>query len=89
MEAANYMRTVKQEKEGYEREASKIPGLASKIRQLETDLGIRGGLQVSTIATFNHLAVATFNHSTFQLPNNSQITVLNFSLSNIRPSRES
>ena len=39
VEAATYMRTVKGQKEGFEKEARTIPGLESRIKDLEENLG--------------------------------------------------
>ena len=39
IEAATYMRTVKGQKEGFEKEAKTIPGLEAKIQDLEENLG--------------------------------------------------
>ena len=40
VEAATYMRTVKGEKEAFEKEAKTIPGLDAKIKELEENLGM-------------------------------------------------
>ena len=39
VEAATYMRTVKGAKEAFEKEAKTIPGLESRIQELEENLG--------------------------------------------------
>ena len=41
VEAATYMRTVKGAKEAFEKEAKTIPGLESRIQELEENLGTK------------------------------------------------
>ena len=53
MEAANYMRAVKGERDCLDKEAALIPGMEANIKQLQTDLGeteiISKSLIVSTL----------------------------------------